>query len=240
MINFSRRFALLTGLSLSLAFLSCSDRDPVSSLEEEEAAAAKLVKSANRAGGNADRFGAYRFNSEVPRAWFGLATSLVVAEGINPMVASRIFGYTGVGLYEAVVPGMPGYQSLAGQLNELNSLPQPKGRNYYWPTVANAALATTLRGLFAGRASTTLAAIDSLEEHFAEAYSSAVVPGISSRLAAWGQEVGEAILDWASGDGYSEFDNCSYTVPTGNSKVVMRGERVRSQTVPAPLYGYGG
>lgn len=217
-MNFSRRLALLAGLSLSLALLSCSDRDPVSSLDEQDATAAKLITSANRAGGVADRFGAYRFSSEVPRAWFGLATNLVVAEGINPMVTSRIFGYTGVALYEAVVPGMPGYQSLAGQLNELNSLPQPKGTNYHWPTVANAALATTLRGLFAGKASTTLAAIDSLEEHFAQEYSKTVAPGLSSRSAAWGQEMGEAILDWASGDGFSEFDNCSYTVPTGSTK----------------------
>jgi len=39
--------------------------------------------------------------------------------GYSPPVAARAFGYIGVTLYEAVVPGMPDYQSLAGQLNGL-------------------------------------------------------------------------------------------------------------------------
>ena len=76
--------------------------------------------------------------------------SLVRDEKLVPPLASRLFGYAGVALYEAVAPGVPGTRSLAGQLNELPPLPQPDPQlAYYWPTVANAALATLFRTMFA-------------------------------------------------------------------------------------------
>lgn len=55
-----------------------------------------------------------------------------------------------VRLYEAIVPGMPGYQSLVGQLNDLTSLLQlEQNVDYDWAAVANSALATMARRLFA-------------------------------------------------------------------------------------------
>ena len=64
-------------------------------------------------------------------------------------MAARAFGYEGVALYEAVVPGMTGYQSLAGQLNGLEPLPAAEhGAEYHWPTVANTALAAMARYLY--------------------------------------------------------------------------------------------
>jgi hypothetical protein len=61
-----------------------------------------------------------RFDSEVATNWFDLALDLVKqTPGLSPPVASRAIGYAGVTLYEAVVPGIPGYRSLAGQLNDL-------------------------------------------------------------------------------------------------------------------------
>ncbi|MBK8023007.1 MAG: hypothetical protein IPK19_16680 [Chloroflexi bacterium] len=54
-----------------------------------------------------------------------------------------MLAYTGIALYESIVPGMPEYQSLAGQLNGLDPLPQPSsGSDYHWAAVANSALAT--------------------------------------------------------------------------------------------------
>ncbi len=91
------------------------------------------------------------YDSRVATTWFDLYLDLVqTTPGFTPPVASRAFGYAGVTLYEAVVPGMPGYQSLAGQLNELPPLPQPRaGETYHWPTVANSALARITSYLFA-------------------------------------------------------------------------------------------
>jgi hypothetical protein len=47
-----------------------------------------------------------------------------------------------VRIYEAIVPGMPGYQSLVGQMNDLTSLLQlEQNVEYDWAAVANSVLA---------------------------------------------------------------------------------------------------
>ena len=79
------------------------------------------------------------YSASVAYEWFYLVSQLLQqTPGNSPPVAARTLGYLGLTLYESVVPGMPGYQSLAGQLNELSSLPwaQPD-EPLHWPTVAN-------------------------------------------------------------------------------------------------------
>src|SRR5215813_5699747 len=90
-----------------------------------------------------------RFNSEVASVWFDTLYDLVKTEQITPPVASRIYGVVAVALYEAIVPGSWQHRSLVGQLNALVAVSQPAPhKRYHWPTVANAALARTARGLF--------------------------------------------------------------------------------------------
>lgn len=63
------------------------------------------------------------FSASVATEWFNLALLLTQqTPGYSPPVASRALAYLGLTLYESVVPGMPQHQSLAGQLNELQSL----------------------------------------------------------------------------------------------------------------------
>src|SRR5690606_40851382 len=94
---------------------------------------------------------ASRYASDVAVDWFDLSLDLVrETHGFSPPVASRSLGYLGVGLYETVQPGMPGYRSLAGQLNGLARLPQAESMAvYHWPTAANTALASLTRKFFA-------------------------------------------------------------------------------------------
>lgn len=157
------------------------------------------------------------FSADVAVAWFSLAYDLVRAERLSPPVAARIYGYTGVTLYEAVVPGMPEYQSLTGQLNGLWKVPRANGQAYHWPTVANSALAATLKELFAGGASTTLAEIASLEADFAGQFQAGLPPGILRRSVAYGKAVGAAISTWSKADGYQTLHDCAYTPPVGPS-----------------------
>ena len=81
----------------------------------------------------------------------------------------------GVTLYEAVVPGMPEYQSLAGQVNGLTAIPLVStGQVRHWPTVANAALAEIMRNLFPTATEANLQAIDTLEEQFVQQFAAEV------------------------------------------------------------------
>ncbi|MEL6944827.1 MAG: phosphatidic acid phosphatase, partial [Bacteroidota bacterium] len=52
-------------------------------------------------------------------------TDVIVHDIFSPPVASRIYAYSSIAAYEALQQGYPEYQSLAGQLNGLESLPQP-------------------------------------------------------------------------------------------------------------------
>ena len=147
------------------------------------------------------------FDAEVPTAWFDLAYRLVRDEKLVPPVAARLFGYAGVALYEAVAPGVPGNRSLAGQLNELPPLPQPDPQlAYHWPTVANAALATLFRTMFASASGDSQRAIADLEEQLEDQFAAEVAPDVLQRSVAQGQLVGLAIFDWAQTDGYRLFE----------------------------------
>jgi hypothetical protein len=150
--------------------------------------------------------GADEFGAEVPTAWFERSLELVQrTSGFSPPVASRAFGYAGLGLYEALVPGMSGFRSLEGVLAGLNPLPAA-GTNgaYDWPTVANAVLASTLRSLFPSAPSEQLAAIDALEASFDARLGPAFAPGVFARSRRRGREVAAAILQWSKGDGGHE------------------------------------
>lgn len=100
-------------------------------------------------------------HSAVAVAWFELLYERVKAERLSPPVAARTYGIASVALYEAVIPGMPENRSLGGQLNDLPRMPRQRhARRHDWPLVANSALATTLRELFAGGSAETRAAIE--------------------------------------------------------------------------------
>ena len=138
-------------------------------------------------------------------------------EKLSPPVASRLFGYAGVALYEAVVPGMPGYQSLAGQLNDLPPLPQPDPQLvYHWPTVANAALATLSHTLQTSASTATARAVIDLERQLGDQFAATVPAEVVQRSVAQGQRVGLAIADWAEADGIAALNNCAYTPPSGH------------------------
>jgi len=163
-----------------------------------------------------------KFNSEVPLAWFKLQLKLVKeSPGFSPPVASRAFGYIGVTLYEAVAPGIETHQSIAGQLNGLTNLPQlESGCEYHWPTVANSALASIVRRLFANATSANKAAIDNLEAESAAMFKPSLKAEVFNRSVAHGRAVAAAIFIWSLNDGghegYLKNFPRTYTPPVGS------------------------
>jgi hypothetical protein len=140
-----------------------------------------------------------------------LGNMVVKSEATDPPLASRIYGFSAVALYEAVVPGTLHNRSLVGQLNGLASVPQPEqNKKYHWPTVANAALAGTIRGIFPSLKPENLDAINALEQSFAAQFQTEANKEDYERSVAQGQAVAGQILGWAATDGYSTFNNCPY------------------------------
>ncbi len=151
------------------------------------------------------------YSASVSYEWFGLALLLTQqTPGFSPPVASRALAYLSLALYESVVPGMPGYHSLAGQLNELVSLPwaQPD-EPLHWPTVANASMATMARMMFSNASAENKARIDLLERSLPLKYSQDFDPAtltadISNRSETFGKLMAMAIMTWARTDGGHE------------------------------------
>lgn len=155
------------------------------------------------------------FDSDVAVAWFDALFDATETESLSPPVASRIIGYSGVTAYEAAVHGMPGYRSLAGQLNGLHELPAPEKGRHHWPSVINSALAMLLDDFFASASPATMMAFASLEQQFDLQFSAEVQQEVFDRSVTYGQTLAAAVLAWAADDGYTTWNNCAYTAPVG-------------------------
>lgn len=159
------------------------------------------------------------FSAEVPVAWYDLTLELVRdTPGFSPPVASRALAYAGLTLYESVNPGMDGYRSLADVLPRAGELPRAgRNRAYDWPTVANAGLASALRGLLPAQQAES---VTMLERRFERQLQRGLPPGVFERSVARGHDVAAAVLEWARDDGGHEGylrNFPPYSPPTGPS-----------------------
>lgn len=148
------------------------------------------------------------YSSEVAIAWLNQQLKMFkipFSFGAVPPT-DRAFAYAGIALYEAVVPGMPSYQSLGGQLNGFptSSIPLPEtmpGQAYNWAASANAALAQINRRLFTGDAAQ--ASITDLEASLQNQLAISSDPQVMLRSVEYGQAVANAVWAWAQEDGTS-------------------------------------
>jgi hypothetical protein len=169
--------------------------------------------------------------------WMRLVVERVKAEGYSPLVASRIYAYAGVTLYESALPGMPDHQTLAGQLHELTALPQPGGGTLDWPAVTSAALAGLVRDLFPNPSAASLGAFrDLYANHNLSRLQAGVPRGVLVRSRMYGNRVADAILAWAAQDGFADTRGLPFTPPVGPDQWVPTG----GSTNPLPLEPYWG
>jgi membrane-associated phospholipid phosphatase len=128
-------------------------------------------------------------------------------------VASRVYAYTGVTLYEAIVHGAAAHRSLAGQLNGLaaSAIPEPEDAVHHWPAMANSAAALVLWHFFPGATSQIMGLVQRFEAQFA----AQVPPDVLARSSQYGQAVARALLAWAATDGFAALSTCnaSFVLP---------------------------
>jgi hypothetical protein len=147
----------------------------------------------------ADPAGIDAFCKDQLPAWNHKLTNVIMTDIFTPPVCSRIYAYTNIAAYEALIPGNEVYQSYAGKLNGLTALPRisnPKA--YCLPISSVIAFATVGQKLvFNG---------DAMREKEKEFLRQLDSIGISQDLldssVSYGRAVGEHILAWANADGY--------------------------------------
>jgi hypothetical protein len=151
------------------------------------------------------------FPSDAASVWFELIYDVVKAERTPPPGAARVYGISAVALYESLAAGTESHRSLVGQLNGLTAVPQPKpNKKHYWPAVASAALATTIRGLYPTMSSASANAVAALEASLAAEHQAATSKPEYERSIAHGGAVADAVLAWAATDGLATLNNCPY------------------------------
>jgi PAP2 superfamily len=161
------------------------------------------------------------YSSEVLKEWIKLDLQLLRSNEakLNNFVMLHHWAYTSIALYEAIVPGMPSYQSLSGQLSEMPVMPRAEhNKNYHWPTCANTVLAAITRNFYAD--SITQGGKDSinlLEEAFNKRYQAEVPTNTFEQSKAFGKEIAAKVFKWAIADGYTA-SHPAYILPLGGSQ----------------------
>jgi hypothetical protein len=148
------------------------------------------------------------FDSVVAQRWYELLYTRVKATNVNPPAASRLFGCSGVALYEAILPGMSTHRSLQGQLNSLpvGTFAAPANAIHHWPSVANRALATVASHFLTDATSQT--AITDLYDELQADFDVGQTAAVLARSSAHGTAVADAVMTWSDSDGIADQTAC--------------------------------
>jgi hypothetical protein len=213
-------FALAKLALVTIFLYSCQKDINHPDQQQEEIATAP---NANKQNGHLQQ--AKTFSSEVVIKWLNLDQDLLrlpLPTGTTVQGGERILAYSGIALYEAVVNGMPAYQSLSGQLTDFPTMPSTDpGKAYHWAAAANAALAQETRYLFDTASSSTnltikqqrLDKINALEKSLEDAYATEVDAATLQRSISFGKDVASRVSFWADHDGY-KLQGGAYTPPS--------------------------
>lgn len=128
-------------------------------------------------------------------------TDVMVYDIYSPPVASRTYAYISIAGYEAAVAANTNFQSLAGQLKDLKTLPKPEtGKEYSYTIAAVQAIL--------GVAKTMVISEDKIRvfyESIMNEFKETGIPvDILNRSIAFGQEVAKHIITWAATDNYKQ------------------------------------
>lgn len=141
-----------------------------------------------------------QFEADVATEWFNMLTEITRTKPyFNPQVL-RIFSYSGIALYESVVPGMPSYQSIYNHLTG-NTIEFDKKKDYYWPACANAAIARIASKIMQGYPTPNLTAVEALEASLNSKYESEVSPEQLQFSIEFGRYVADIIYEYSKTDG---------------------------------------
>lgn len=128
-------------------------------------------------------------------------TDIIRHDIFAPPISARIYAYSSIAAYEALVPGYPEYQSLAGQLTGLQPGPQPEaGKEYCYPLASVNAMLTMGKQLVFSEGD-----VQELEETLFQEFANMNMPqDVYDRSMAYGDAVAKHILAWSKKDNYAQ------------------------------------
>ena len=128
-------------------------------------------------------------------------TDLIVHDIFSPPVAARIYAYTSIAGYEALIRQDSKYVSMAGQLNGLEATPQPEaGKEYCYPLASVQAMMKVGKALVFSE--------DKMDEFYTkvmqEFKDTGIPDDVYERSINYGITVADHILAWSSKDNYKQ------------------------------------
>lgn len=139
-----------------------------------------------------------KVEAQVYHATMDKLSDIIVHDIFSPPVASRIYAYPSIAMYEVLAQENADYKSLAGQLTELESIPQPE-------TEVSHELAALEAFIKIG---TVLIFSEADMDEYREALYEDLGEGVNKKYfeasVAYGGQVADHILKWADGDMYKQ------------------------------------
>lgn len=155
-----------------------------------------------------------QYSGDVANSWFSLLSDLSKTTPYFPPQTARLFAYSGMALYESVVPGMPSYQSMFTYLTGNNIAIEKKKNYYYWPASANAAMARLATRLLSDYPQPlNIQAIHDLESSFNTQFLANISAEQLASSQQFGRDVADVIYEWSTTDG--TFNPCDPYILTG-------------------------
>jgi hypothetical protein len=149
--------------------------------------------------------------------WYNLQLQMILQANpaISNLAANRLFGYSGISLFEAARFEIPNSISLQKQLNQMPVIPVPDtSKKYSWVVSANEAMANITRDLFPGLTAANHASIDSLEKAYNDKITAKSGAAVVARSQTFGDSVAAIIYRWAQTDLFDHIAD-PYTPPVG-------------------------
>lgn len=125
-------------------------------------------------------------------------SEVIVHDIFSPPVASRIYAYPSIAMYEILAQNNSEYKALSGQLGEMNAIPQPTENVSYELAALEAFLKIGTQLIFSE---------DKIDAYKADLYKElrrGVKGSYFDASLAYGDEVAAHILAWADGDNYKQ------------------------------------
>jgi hypothetical protein len=131
--------------------------------------------------------------------WNQHLTRVIISDIYTPPVCSRIYAYTSIAAYEALVPAYKNYLSYAGKLNGLHAMSLPaNGISYNYQLASIIAFSTVAQKMVFNA--------DAIKQNEKDFLNQLEKLNINEALldssVAYGRAVGNHIIEWAAKDGY--------------------------------------
>lgn len=150
-------------------------------------------------------------SAQVAIDWYTMQLRILLER--NSALNGAYFAYIGIGLYEAVQPGIKNGVSLSTKLNQMPDMPARQfNAEYDWQVSANAALASLIRYYYGGLTPANNTSIDSLENAYNQKLKTSISDATFTRSQEFGRSIATAVYNWSLTDNFNP-SNAGYVPP---------------------------